>query len=223
MIAFVQIGVRGGELGDRLVEPVALAKGGRDRLPMRFIAWRRAGCVERSGDELAIAGDITIKGHTGPVELKATITEPIADPYGGMRILGISGSLRRDSYNTALLRHAGRVVRLRVRSSSSIPASAKSPVRRGRRGQRPTGRRRLRAAIAGADGVFFVTPEYNSSIPGVLENALDWVSRPIATNTIRNKPVAVMGASTSGFGANERKPNFARCSAPWAHASSTGR
>jgi hypothetical protein len=127
MIAFVQIGVRGGELGDRLVEPVALAKVGRDRLPMRFIAWRRAGCVERSGDELAIAGDITIKGHTGPVELKATITEPIADPYGGMRILGISGSLRRDSYNTALLRHAGRVVRLRVRSSSSIPASAKSP------------------------------------------------------------------------------------------------
>jgi len=60
---------------------------------------------------------------------------------------------------------------------------------------------RLRAAIAGADGVFFATPEYNSSIPGVLNNALDWVSRPIATNTIRNKPVAVIGASTGGFGA----------------------
>jgi chromate reductase, NAD(P)H dehydrogenase (quinone) len=43
--------------------------------------------------------------------------------------------------------------------------------------------------------------EYNSSIPGVLKNALDWVSRPIATNTIRNKPVSVIGASTSGFGA----------------------
>src|SRR6476660_7810970 len=59
----------------------------------------------------------------------------------------------------------------------------------------------LRAVIAKADGVFFVTPEYNSSISGVLKNALDWVSRPIATNTIRNKPVAVIGASSGGFGA----------------------
>jgi chromate reductase, NAD(P)H dehydrogenase (quinone) len=60
---------------------------------------------------------------------------------------------------------------------------------------------RLRAAVAGADGVFFSTPEYNSSIPGALKNALDWVSRPVATNVMRNKPVAVIGASTGGFGA----------------------
>ena len=60
---------------------------------------------------------------------------------------------------------------------------------------------RLRAAIAGADAVLFATPEYNASIPGQLKNALDWASRPIAANVLRNKPVAVVGASTGVFGA----------------------
>ena len=59
----------------------------------------------------------------------------------------------------------------------------------------------LRAAIAGADAVLFATPEYNGSVPGQLKNALDWVSRPHATNPLRNTPVAVVGASTGGFGA----------------------
>ena len=49
--------------------------------------------------------------------------------------------------------------------------------------------------------MFFTTPEYNSSIPGALKNALDWASRPVATNAMRNKPVAVIGASAGGFGA----------------------
>ena len=59
----------------------------------------------------------------------------------------------------------------------------------------------LRSAIGEADAVLFATPEYNASIPGSLKNALDWVSRPLATNTLRNKPVAVVGASTGAFGA----------------------
>jgi chromate reductase len=59
----------------------------------------------------------------------------------------------------------------------------------------------LRSALAGADGVLFATPEYNSSVPGHLKNALDWASRPFATNPLRNKPVAVVGASTGAFGA----------------------
>ncbi len=59
----------------------------------------------------------------------------------------------------------------------------------------------LREAIAGADAVLFATPEYNWSIPGVLKNAIDWVSRPLASNPLRNKPVAVIGASTGAFGA----------------------
>jgi chromate reductase len=68
-------------------------------------------------------------------------------------------------------------------------------------GNAPEPVQRLRAAIGEADAVLFATPEYNSSIPGVLKNGLDWVSRPFATNTLRNKPVAVMGASTGMFGA----------------------
>jgi chromate reductase len=59
----------------------------------------------------------------------------------------------------------------------------------------------FRDAIAGADAVFFSTPEYNSSIPGQLKNAIDWLSRPLAESPFRNKPVAVVGASTGMFGA----------------------
>jgi chromate reductase len=119
-----------------------------------------------------------------------------------MRILGISGSLRRDSYNTALLRHAGKLFEAEgaqfelYTGLRDVP-----PFDEDQEVNAPEVVDRLRATIANADGVFFVTPEYNSSIPGVLKNALDWVSRPIATNTIRNKPVAVIGASTGGFGA----------------------
>ena len=61
--------------------------------------------------------------------------------------------------------------------------------------------RTMRDQIAGADAVPFATPEYNASVPGALKNALDWISRPIAANVLRNKPVAVIGASTGLFGA----------------------
>src|SRR5439155_13395747 len=60
---------------------------------------------------------------------------------------------------------------------------------------------RFRRAIADADAVLFATPEYNSSIPGVLKNAVDWASRPKAASVLLNKPVAVIGASTGTFGA----------------------
>ena len=60
---------------------------------------------------------------------------------------------------------------------------------------------RLRDAIAEADAVLIATPEYNSSLPGQLKNALDWASRPFPENALRNKPVAVIGASTGMFGA----------------------
>src|SRR5438477_522677 len=59
----------------------------------------------------------------------------------------------------------------------------------------------LRDAVAEADALLFATPEYNSSVPGQLKNAVDWVSRPLATNALRNKPVLVVGASTGAFGA----------------------
>ncbi|HEX9416436.1 MAG TPA: NAD(P)H-dependent oxidoreductase [Gaiellaceae bacterium] len=119
-----------------------------------------------------------------------------------MKILGISGSLRKDSWNTKLLRAAGEL----------FPGDAELEVWDGLKAVPPYDEdddlepapapvAHLRAAIAGADAVFFATPEYNSSVPGQLKNALDWASRPVATNVLRNKPVAVVGASTGAFGA----------------------
>jgi chromate reductase len=119
-----------------------------------------------------------------------------------MRVLGIAGSVRAGSHNLKLLRAAGELLPEDVEfeiwdglkavppydeDDDVLPAPA--PVAA------------LRDAIAGADAVLFATPEYNSSIPGVLKNAIDWVSRPLATNSLRNTPVAVIGASTGMFGA----------------------
>jgi chromate reductase len=118
------------------------------------------------------------------------------------RILGISGSLRRDSHNASLLRAAaeaaGPDVELELYDGLKEipPYDEDDDVLR-----RPVSVARLNAAIADADAVLFSTPEYNASIPGQLKNALDWISRPIATNVLRNKPVAVVGASTGAFGA----------------------
>jgi chromate reductase, NAD(P)H dehydrogenase (quinone) len=118
------------------------------------------------------------------------------------RILGISGSLRRDSHNTSLLRAAaeaaGPDVELELYDGlKEIPPYDEDDDVH----PRPPSVARLNEAIASADAVLFSTPEYNSSIPGQLKNAIDWVSRPVATNALRNKPVAVVGASTGGFGA----------------------
>jgi chromate reductase len=120
-----------------------------------------------------------------------------------MRVLGISGSLRRDSHNTILLRAAGELVAERgaefeiYDGLKAIPPYDEDDDI----GDGPPAVARLREAIAGADALLFSTPEYNSSIPGVLKNAVDWASRPPATSPLRNKPVAVIGASTGMFGA----------------------
>jgi chromate reductase len=120
-----------------------------------------------------------------------------------MRVLGISGSLRRDSHNTKLLRAAGEIVEERggefevFDGLKAIPPYDEDDDI----GDGPRPVAGLRRAIAGADAVLFATPEYNSSIPGVLKNAVDWASRPLATSPLRNKPVAVIGASTGMFGA----------------------
>jgi chromate reductase len=118
------------------------------------------------------------------------------------RILGISGSLRRASHNTNLLRAAaeaaGPDVELELYDGLKEvpPYDEDDDV-----DPRPPSVALLAAAIADADAVLFATPEYNASIPGQLKNAVDWISRPIATNVLRNKPVAVVGASTGAFGA----------------------
>ena len=113
-----------------------------------------------------------------------------------MKILGISGSLRRDSYNTALLRNAPVELELWDELKSIPPYDEDDDVE-----PAPPAVARMRAAVAGADAVLIATPEYNSSVPGQLKNAIDWLSRPRAASALSNKPVAVVGASTGAFGA----------------------
>ena len=119
-----------------------------------------------------------------------------------MRILAISGSLRRDSHNTRLLRAAaqmlppGAELELFDGLAAVPPYDEDADIEPG-----PEGAERLRGAIADADALLISTPEYNASIPGVLKNAIDWASRPFPDNVLRGKPVAVIGASTGLFGA----------------------
>jgi chromate reductase, NAD(P)H dehydrogenase (quinone) len=120
-----------------------------------------------------------------------------------MNVLGISGSLRRDSHNTMLLRSAGEMferygVRFEVYDDlKQVPPYDEDDDR----SPAPAAVARLRAAVASADAVFFSTPEYNSSIPGQLKNAVDWLSRPVGSGALSGKHVAVIGASTGMFGA----------------------
>jgi chromate reductase len=118
-----------------------------------------------------------------------------------MKVLGISGSLRRDSHNTELLRAA----------ATLLPSGVEFELYDGLRDiplyDEDEDKTQLAAVldlkqrIAAADAVLFATPEYNHSIPGGLKNALDWVSRPLADTPLKGKPVAVIGASTGMFGA----------------------
>ena len=118
------------------------------------------------------------------------------------RILGISGSLRRDSHNTSLLRAVAAMLPSGVELELFDGLGELPPYDEDRDAEpvHPAVAR-LRDAIASADGVLIATPEYNGSIPGVLKNALDWASRPFPDNAFRGKPVAVIGASTGLFGA----------------------
>jgi NAD(P)H-dependent FMN reductase len=119
------------------------------------------------------------------------------------RIIGLSGSLRKGSFNSALLRAAAastsdgteiEIASIRgiplydgdVEASEGIPASVSA----------------LKEAIVAADGLLLVTPEYNNSIPGVFKNAIDWLSRPASDikRVFGGRPVALLGASPGGFG-----------------------
>jgi chromate reductase, NAD(P)H dehydrogenase (quinone) len=122
-----------------------------------------------------------------------------------VRILGIVGSLRADSHNRRLLRAAADEL---PSDTELVPFETLKAVEpfdetdEHETGGGMPGADALISAIRGADAVLFVTPEYNGSIPGVLKNAVDWASRPTpATSPLANKPVAVIGASTSMFGA----------------------
>jgi chromate reductase, NAD(P)H dehydrogenase (quinone) len=119
-----------------------------------------------------------------------------------MKVLGISGSLRRDSYNRALLRAAAErlpagVELVEYEGLAAIPPYDGDVEELGA----PAAVVELREAVRSVDAVLVATPEYNHSIPGVLKNALDWVSRPAGESSLMGKPAAVVGASTGMFGA----------------------
>jgi chromate reductase, NAD(P)H dehydrogenase (quinone) len=118
------------------------------------------------------------------------------------KILGISGSLRRASYNSALLRAATRLMppdtTLEIGSIRGIPLYDGDVEAQGI----PATVTQLKEAIVSADGVLLVTPEYNNSIPGVFKNAIDWLSRPPADvkRVFAARPFALIGASPGAFG-----------------------
>jgi chromate reductase, NAD(P)H dehydrogenase (quinone) len=125
-----------------------------------------------------------------------------------MKVLGISGSMRRESHNRRLLLEAaellppGTELELYEELKSVPPYDEDDDTgSEAGAGEADAVVRRLRDAVARADAILIATPEYNSSVPGQLKNALDWASRPLATNPVRNKPVGVIGASNGAFGA----------------------
>ena len=119
-----------------------------------------------------------------------------------LKLLGISGSLRRGSYNSALLRAATGLMppdaTLEVASIRAIPLYDGDLEAQGI----PAAVSELKEAVVAAAGVLLVTPEYNNSIPGVFKNTIDWLSRPNSDvkRVFRGRPFAVIGASPGGFG-----------------------
>jgi chromate reductase len=118
-----------------------------------------------------------------------------------MRILGISGSLRRGSHNRKLLRAAGALLPPGVElvewdGLAGLPAFDEDL-----ENTPPAPVMAFFEAIKSADALLIATPEYNASLPGALKNAIDWASRPFPDNVLRYKPTAVVGASTGLVGA----------------------
>ncbi len=116
-----------------------------------------------------------------------------------LKILGLSGSLRKGSWNTAALRAAAEL--LPAGASLTIAEIGDLPLINQdleQDGKYPAPVERLRAEILAADAILFATPEYNASIPAPLKNAVDWASRP--GNTLAGKPVAIIGVSPGALG-----------------------
>ena len=124
-------------------------------------------------------------------------------PLPSRRILALPGSLRRNGYNQRLLENAVRLAPAHLRVEvyadlANVPLFNEDL--EAASGGGPEGVRRLRDAVAAADGVLIATPEYNQSLPGVLKNALDWLSRPAPAEVLIGKPVAVTGVSAGRWG-----------------------
>jgi chromate reductase len=125
-------------------------------------------------------------------------------------ILGFAGSLRKDSYNRAILRAAASLVpgdtELSIFDLEGIP-----PFNQDLEKEPPEKVKDFKAKIRAAEAILISTPEYNYSIPGVLKNSIDWVSRPYGDNPLEGKPVAVMGASIGMVGTARAQYHLRQC------------
>jgi chromate reductase, NAD(P)H dehydrogenase (quinone) len=114
-----------------------------------------------------------------------------------LRVVGIAGSLRRGSFNRALLSAAQELappnLLIEVRELNNVPLFNEDLDADGT----PASVVELRRAVRAADGVLLATPEYNHGVPGVLKNAVDWLSQPLRRSALEGKPAALMGASTA--------------------------
>ncbi len=127
-----------------------------------------------------------------------------------VNILGFAGSLRKGSYNKALLRAALELVpkgaKLETFDLEGIP-----PFNQDLENQPPEKVKEFKAKIRAADAILIATPEYNYSIPGVLKNAIDCASRPYGDNAFEHKPVAIMGASPGMMGTARAQYHLRQC------------
>jgi chromate reductase len=127
-----------------------------------------------------------------------------------IRVLGFAGSLRKGSYNRALLRVAAELMPkntiLEIFDLEGIP-----PFNQDLETQPPEKVKVFKAKVKAADAILIATPEYNYSIPGVLKNAIDWASRPYPDNAFNDKPVAMMGASTGMLGTARAQYHLRQC------------
>lgn len=118
-----------------------------------------------------------------------------------MKILGVSGSARAESYNTALLREAAKLAPTGVEVELWEGIGDLPIYDQDLEADVPESVRRLREDWGSADAILFATPEYNGSVPGGLKNAVDWASRPKGDAALLNTTVGVVGASQGQFGA----------------------
>ena len=117
-----------------------------------------------------------------------------------VKILGIAGSLRKGSYNTAALLAAVGLIPKHVELEIFEKLSTIPPFNQDEENNPPNGVVQLKEKIRSADSILFATPEYNYSVPGVLKNAIDWASRPYGDSAWDGKPTAIMSASVGMLG-----------------------
>ena len=127
-----------------------------------------------------------------------------------VHVLGFAGSLRKDSYNKALLRAAAELMP-RDALFATFDLEGIPPFNQDLETRPPRKVEDFKSSVRAADAILIATPEHNYSIPGVLKNAIDWASRPPTDNVFYDKPVAIMGASTSMLGTARAQYHLRQC------------